>query len=70
MVAVVRRQFLGDAVDPFVEQSLWPGIECRKTADDPRLALGDHQIGAGHDEQGRADYGQAETGQDRWRGHE
>ena len=64
MVAVVRGQFLGDAMQPFVELRLRPGIECRKAADDPRLALSDDQFDAGHDEQRRTDDRQAQAVED------
>src|SRR3990170_4493780 len=38
-------------------------------ADDPRLALGDDQVGVGHDEQGRADHRQAKAVENRGQAH-
>ena len=40
---------------------LRPRVERREAADDPRLALGDHQVGIGDDEERRADDGQAQA---------
>ena len=45
MGAVVRGQRLGDFVQPFVELADRARVERGKRADDPRLALGDHQAG-------------------------
>ena len=67
--AVMRRQFLGDPVQPFVELALRPGVERREGADDARLALGDHQIGAGDDEERRTDCGQPEAIERSAKGH-
>src|SRR3546814_10412977 len=61
IVAVPRRQFLGDAVQPFVEQRLRTSVQGGKAADDARLALRDDQVGTGDDEQRRADDGQARS---------
>ena len=69
IVPVPRCQFLGDAVQPFVQLRLRTGVEGREGADDPRLALGDHQIGVGHDEERRADHRQAKAGEGRGQGH-
>jgi hypothetical protein len=43
IVAIPRREFLGDLMEPFVEQGLRPRVQ-RREADDPRLALGDDQV--------------------------
>ena len=43
MVAVVRRQRLGDLVEPLVELALRARVQRREAADDARLALGDDQ---------------------------
>ena len=69
MVAVVRGQLLGDLVDPFVELALRPRVQRREAADDPRLALGDDQVGVGNDEQRRADDRQAQAVEDGGDGH-
>ncbi len=61
IVPVMLRQFLGDAVQPFVQQALRPRVERRKGPDDPRLALGDHQFGTGDDEQRGPDHGQPQA---------
>jgi hypothetical protein len=51
---------LGDPVQPLVEQALRPRVQ-RRNNHDPRLALGDHQVRIGDDEQRRADGGQAQA---------
>jgi hypothetical protein len=67
--AIVRGQFLGDLVQPFVELALRPGIECGKTSHDPCLALGDDQFRPRYDEQRRADDGQAHPVKGGGQGH-
>ena len=42
MVAIVRSQFLGNLMDPFVELALRAGVERWEAADDSGLALGDY----------------------------
>ncbi len=69
IVAIPRREFFGDAVEPFVELCLRPGIECREGADDSCLALGDDQVRTGDDEQRRTDDGQAQALQDGGQAH-
>ena len=61
IVAIVRRQLLGDLVEPFVELRLRPRVQGREAADDPRLALRNHQFRAGDDEQRRSDQRQAQA---------
>ncbi len=61
IVAIPRRQFLGNAVQPLVEQCLRSGIERGESPDDSRLALGDHQIGHRDDEQRGPDHGQPQA---------
>jgi len=70
VLAIVLRQLLGDLVQPFVEQALRPCVERRKAADDPRLALRDHQFGARYDEQRRPDQRQAKAVKGSGQGHE
>jgi hypothetical protein len=60
MIAVPGREFLGDAMQPFIEQRRGPRVQRRKRADDPRLALRNDQIGIGDEKQRRADGGEAE----------
>ena len=60
MGAVMRRERLGDLVQPFVELRDRSGVERGKGADDPGLALGDHQRRMRDDEERRADGGQAQ----------
>ena len=55
MSLVVRGKFFLDPVQPFVEQRSRARVQCRKRADDSRLALGDHEIRSRHDEQRRPD---------------
>jgi hypothetical protein len=55
IVPVMRRQFFGNLVQPFVEQRLRSGIERRKTADNAGFSLCDHQFRAGHNELRRSD---------------
>ena len=69
MGAVVRGQFLGNAMQPFVELRLRPGVERREGADDSGLALGDHEVGAGDDEERRADHGEGERVEQRGKRH-
>ncbi len=70
MTPVPLGQILGDPVQPLVEQRRGPGVQRREGADHPRLALGQHQVGIGDDEQRRADGRQAQTLAQMWRqGH-
>ena len=57
---LVFAEFVLDAAQPLVELFDRTGIERRKRADDTGLALGDHQLRAGDDEERRADHGQLE----------
>jgi hypothetical protein len=52
---LVLAQLHGDALQPGFEHLLRPRIERRKGADDAGLALLDHQVGIGDDEQRRSD---------------
>jgi hypothetical protein len=61
MVAVPLGQFLGDPVQPFVEQGGRPRVQRRERAHDAGLALGDHQVRHGDDEQWRADHRQTQA---------
>src|SRR3546814_441648 len=70
IVAVPCGKFLGDLMQPFVEERLRPRVERRKTADDARLALCDDQFGSRYDEQWRSDDGQAQAVENRGKGHE
>ena len=58
---VVGGQLLGDPVQPLVQHRLRPGIQRRKSTDNPCFTLGDHQIGVGDDEQRRADHRQPQA---------
>ena len=58
---VVGREFFLDPHQPLVEQRRRARVECRKRSDDARLALRDHQIGHGYDEQRRTDHGNRQT---------
>ena len=60
MGAVMRGERLGDLVQPFVELRDRARVQRREGADDPGLALGDHQRRMRDDEQRRADDRQAE----------
>ncbi len=52
--AIVRGQFFGDLMKPFVKLRLRARVERRKRSDDPGLALGNDQFRTGNDEEGRA----------------
>jgi hypothetical protein len=54
-------QLLGDPGQPFVELGDRPGVQRRKRANNPGLALSDDQVRAGDDEQGRSDHRQAQA---------
>ena len=69
MGAVVRGQFLGDLVQPFVQLADRARIERREAADNPRLALGNHHFRPGNDEQRRCDHRQTQIGKQRGQGH-
>ncbi len=65
-------QLLRDALQPDFELIRRARIQGWKRADDPGLALRDHQLRTGDDEQGRADHRHAQTiaellGQGHWR---
>jgi hypothetical protein len=47
-----------DVRQPFIERLFRPGVKGREGADQPALALGNHQIGIGNDEHRRADHRQ------------
>src|SRR3546814_18937823 len=70
IVAVPRGEFLGDLVQPFVEERLRTGVERGEAADDARLALRDDEFGPRYDEQWRSDDGQAQTVENRGKDHE
>jgi len=57
---VMRRERLGDLVQPLVELRNGPRVQRGKGADDPGLALRDHQRRVRDDEERRADSGQAQ----------
>ena len=61
MRLVVGGEFFLDPRQPFVEQRRRPRIQRRKRSDHARLALRDHQIGHGNDEQRRTDHGNRQT---------
>ena len=69
MITVMGRKLLGDLMDPLVELALGARVQRREAADDPRLALRDDEVGIRHDEQRRADGGQAQAIEDRWQAH-
>jgi hypothetical protein len=60
MGAVMRRKRFVDLVQPLVELRDGPGVQRGKGADDPGLALCDHQRRMRDDEERRADGGQAQ----------
>src|SRR3546814_11370065 len=57
IVAVPRGEFLGDLVQPFVEERLRTGVERGEAAADASLALRDAAFGTRYDEQWRSDDG-------------
>ena len=61
MRLVVRGEFFLDPHQPLVEQRRRTRVQRRKRSDDTRLALRDHQIGHGNDEQRRTDHGNRQT---------
>ena len=61
MIAIMRRQFFGDLVEPFIKHRLWPRVERGEGTNDPRLALGNDEFGAGNDEKGRANNWQTQA---------
>ncbi len=65
----VGRQFSRDPRQPFVEQFRRPRVQGREAADDAGLALRQHEIRVGDDEQRGADGGQAQVLQQRGKGH-
>ena len=72
MQAIMRGQFLGDAVQPFVELGRGPRVQGRETADNARLALGNDQFRSRDDKHRRADHRQAkrvEQGRQDGEGH-
>src|SRR3546814_18047738 len=68
IVAVPRGEFLGDLVQPFVEERLRTGVERGEAADDARLALRDDEFGPRYDEQWRSDDGQAQPVENQGKG--
>ena len=58
---VVSRELFLDPRQPFVEQRRRPGVQRRKRAHHTRLALRDHQIRHGNDEERRTDHGERQT---------
>ena len=66
VVTVVLCQFLGDPVEPFIEKTLWPRVECGEAANNARLALRDHQVGTGNDEKRRAYNRKPKVLEDSW----
>jgi hypothetical protein len=56
MLGLVLTELPGDALQPLLEQLLRSCIQRREGADDACLALLDHEVGVGHDEQRRADH--------------
>ena len=69
IVAIMRRQFLGDLVQPFVDLALRPRIQRGEAADNARLALRDDQLRPGYDEQRRSDDGDAQFVEGGGQGH-
>src|SRR5207302_10057651 len=65
MVAVPSRNCFGDLVNPLVELRCGAGVQRREAADDPRRALGDHQLRVRNNEHRCADHGDAQARQDR-----
>src|SRR5438552_8587037 len=61
MRLVVGQEFFLDPCQPFVEQRLRARIQRRKRSDHAGLALCDHEIGHGNDEQRRTDHGDGQT---------
>ncbi len=61
MLGIVLGQLGGDAVQPVIEHRARARIERREGADHAGLALGDHQVGVGDDEQRRANHRQRKT---------
>lgn len=66
---IVGGQFLGDLVQPFIQQRLRARVQCREAADDPRLALRNHQFRAGDNEQRRSDQRQTQAIERGGKGH-
>jgi hypothetical protein len=66
MCRIMRREFLLDAGEPFIEQGGRAGIQRRAAADDARLALGDRQAGVRDDEQRRSDDRQRQPPLETW----
>ena len=61
MRLVVGGEFFLDPHQPFVEQRRRARVQRRKRSDDAGLALRDHQIGHGNDEQRRTDHGNRQS---------
>jgi len=61
MRLVMRGQFFLDLHQPLVEQGRRTRIQRRERSDDPRLALRDHEIRHGNDEQRRSDHRNRQT---------
>ncbi len=58
MPSVVLGEFGRDALQPLFQQRFSPGVKGRKRADNASLALRNHEVGVGNDEQWRADHRQ------------
>src|SRR3546814_7044919 len=69
MVSIPLGELLGNTVEPFVEHRLRTRVQRRERPDDPRLALGDDEIGVRHDEKRRADDGQPQPAEQRSEEH-
>ncbi len=61
MRLVMGREFFLDPHQPLVEQRCGARVQRRKRSDDARLALCDHQVWNGNDEQRRTDHGNRQT---------
>ena len=64
MLALVLRELGLDTREPLVELFLWTRVQRGERADHAGLALLDHQLGAGHNEHGSAEHGDAQTAAD------
>ena len=69
IVAIMRCQFFGDLMQPFVHLGLRAGIERGERPDDPRLALRNDQFRTRYDEERRADDRQAQLVEGSGQGH-
>src|SRR5690606_32251324 len=70
MCGIMRGERLRDGFEPVLQPLGLARVEGGHRADDPGLALGNHQIGIGNDEQRRANHGHAQSaGKLLWQGH-